>query len=180
VIILMGKTASGKDTILNKLVNNYGYKKITTYTTRPIRPGEIPDVTYHYVEENDFLIKIKSDFFAEWKAYNSAHGTWYYGLAKEDLVSATEKDIIILTPAGYKDVCQNLPENTICAYIHADEDVIKLRLLNRGDDTEEALRRLKADREDFEGVESLATFTINNNGAMTLDEIAEKIHSKRR
>lgn len=37
MLILLGKTASGKDTVLNKLVREHGYKKIVTYTTRPKR-----------------------------------------------------------------------------------------------------------------------------------------------
>ncbi len=41
MIILLGKTASGKDTILNRLAENYSYKKLITYTTRPMRKGEI-------------------------------------------------------------------------------------------------------------------------------------------
>ena len=180
MIVLMGKTASGKDTILNKLVRSYGCSKITTYTSRPIRPGEIPGVTYHYLTKEEFLEKIKENFFAEWKSYESVSGTWYYGVAKEDLSSAKEDDVIILTPAGYRDVKEFLPEGSICVYIHAHEDVIKMRLLERGDNADEAVRRLKSDRADFEDAGKLADITIPNNGAMSLEDIAKKIISARR
>ena len=49
MLILIGKTASGKDTILNQLVKKHGYKKIVTYTSRPMRKGEKQDVTYHFI-----------------------------------------------------------------------------------------------------------------------------------
>lgn len=35
MIVLFGKTCSGKDTIMKYLVEHYGYKKLVTYTTRP-------------------------------------------------------------------------------------------------------------------------------------------------
>ena len=37
MLIILGKTASGKNTIVNKLVKNYGFKQLVTYTTRPKR-----------------------------------------------------------------------------------------------------------------------------------------------
>ena len=40
MIIIIGKTASGKDTIVNKLISLYGLKKVITYTTRSQRKGE--------------------------------------------------------------------------------------------------------------------------------------------
>ena len=40
MIVIIGKTASGKDLIVKKLCNDYGYNKIVTYTTRPMRKGE--------------------------------------------------------------------------------------------------------------------------------------------
>ena len=49
MICLIGKTASGKDTIAKELVNKYGYKRIVTYTTRPIRDGEKEGVNYYYI-----------------------------------------------------------------------------------------------------------------------------------
>ena len=59
MIILLGKSASGKDTIVRKLVEQREYKRIITWTTRPMRPGEKEGVTYHYTSEDEFKKKIK-------------------------------------------------------------------------------------------------------------------------
>ena len=48
LLILVGKTASGKDTIIKELTEN-GWDKVVTYTTRPIREGEKEGITYHYI-----------------------------------------------------------------------------------------------------------------------------------
>ena len=55
MLILMGRTASGKTLVRDKLVKNHGFNSVVTYTTRPMRKDEIPDVTYHYISEEDFL-----------------------------------------------------------------------------------------------------------------------------
>ena len=70
IVVLLGKTSSGKDTVCNQLIQK-GYKKLVTYTTRPMRPGEIQDVTYHFISDEDFYDKINSNFFAEWKVYQT-------------------------------------------------------------------------------------------------------------
>ena len=102
MIVLLGKTCSGKDTILNKLVKDYGYFKLTTYTTRPMRKGEIQDKTYHFVSEEEFLDKLNSEFFLEHKKYETAEGEWYYGSAKEDYENGDNNSVIILTPSGFE------------------------------------------------------------------------------
>lgn len=62
MLVLIGKAASGKDSVREILVKKHGFHSIVTYTTRPMREGEIQDITYHYISENDFLQKIESGF----------------------------------------------------------------------------------------------------------------------
>ena len=85
MLVLMGKSASGKTEIAQILVKKYGFRSVVTYTTRKPRAGEIPDVTYHYITVEDFKQEIEDDFFAEWKQYIVNNEIWYYGSAKEDL-----------------------------------------------------------------------------------------------
>lgn len=62
LLVLMGKSCSGKDTIANELVNKYGYESFVSYTTRPMRDGEVQDQTYHFISEDEFINKIMMDF----------------------------------------------------------------------------------------------------------------------
>ena len=51
IIVLVGKTASGKTTVANELCKHHGYKRIVTYTTRPMRKNEVQDVDYHFISD---------------------------------------------------------------------------------------------------------------------------------
>ena len=46
MIILVGESASGKSSIEKYLVDNYGYNKIISYTTREPREGDVDGVDY--------------------------------------------------------------------------------------------------------------------------------------
>lgn len=176
MICIIGKTASGKTSIVNKLVKLHNMKQIITYTSRPIRKNEKQDVTYHYISEDEFKQKILDGFFAEWKTYNTEFGIWYYGTALKDIEVADNNSIIILTPAGYKDVLEKFSKDMfISIYIYADDSTILKRLKARGDDKNEAERRLKNDNIDFKDIENKVDCIICNNDGMDMDNVINKI-----
>lgn len=175
MMILIGKTASSKDTILNKLVTRHGFKKLTTYTTRPMRPNEKQNVTYHFVSEEDFHSKVDNGFFAEWKSYDTVFGTWYYGTALEDLDNADDDTVVILTPDGYRDIIKQFPNKLKSVYIYTNNSTIKERLVARGDNKDEARRRLEHDNMDFKGIENEVDKIFYNNKGTNIDEVVNNI-----
>ena len=56
MLLLVGKSASGKDTVKKELIK-MGMKAVVTYATRPPRNGEIDGVTYHFITKEEFLNK---------------------------------------------------------------------------------------------------------------------------
>lgn len=177
MILLIGKTASGKDTILNEIVK-LGYEKLVTYTTRPMRPGEIDRINYHYISSEEFLLKDKEGFFAETTSYNVATDeTWYYGSAIEDF---NRDKVMIVNPNGVKQIRRIKLLNPVVFYIQVDEDVIRKRLLKRGDNKDESERRIAADDRDFIGIEKYVDFSINNNGLFPSSVIADEVVKKYR
>lgn len=175
IIILIGKTASGKDKIVNELISKYGFKKVITYTTRPMRKGEKPDITYHFITEEDFKQKINKGFFAEYKTYDTEFGVWYYGTAFDDLKKADDKTVIIITPNGYKDIIGKLENKPLSIYIYANNTTIKKRMLQRGDNKNEAQRRLIHDNKYFKGIESEVDKIIYNNDGANIHNVVDKI-----
>ena len=174
LLVLMGKSCSGKDTIANELVNKHGYESLVSYTTRPMRDDEIQDQTYHFISEDEFINKINNGFFLEYRKYLSAkNGLWYYGTAKEDYEKES-KMISILTPDGVNTLISK-GINPKVIYIYANQITIKNRLLKRGDNKEESERRMKADNVDFRGAEMLANRIIYNNEGKELSDVVNEV-----
>ena len=176
ILVICGKTASGKDTVVKELVEKHGFHKIPTYTTRPKRKGEKDGITYYFISEEDFKQKVKDRFFTEWKVYNTKFGDWYYGSALEDLKNADDKSVIILTPQGFRDIEYNIRNQEIIPiYLYANNETIKKRLLKRGDNPDEAERRILHDNEDFKGFEKEVNRIVYNNYDDNIDIVINKI-----
>ena len=176
MLCFIGKTASGKNLTRDQLVEKYHFSPIVTYTTRPMRNGEIQDVTYHFISYEEFKQKIDEGFFAEWKSYITNDGLWYYGSSLEDIENADNKSVIILTPQGYRDIKKKLPDKNIaCIYLYENIDTMRKRLSKRGDDPKEVERRIKSDLEDFKNFESEADKIVYNNDGTDIDEVIKKI-----
>ena len=160
--------------MVKKLVKK-GYSRIVRYTTRPKRKGEKQDVTYRFITIEEFEQKIDEGFFAEYQSYNTEFGVWYYGTSFEDLKNANDKSVIILEPQSYRDIKNELPENITCIYIYANNSTIKKRLEHRGDNPNEAIRRMESDNEVFKGFENEVDRIVYNNDGDKIDDIVSKI-----
>ena len=175
ILILVGKTASGKDTILNQLVKKHVKKKKNTTNSRPMRKSEKQKVTYHFISSKKKKKMIEQGLFAEYKTYNTEFGVWYYGTALVDLENADDKSVIILTPDGYRDVVNKLSKKPISIYLYANNATIKKRLMARGDDPKEAERRVLHDNDDFKGIENEVDRIVYSNESDTIEGAVQKI-----
>lgn len=172
MILLVGKSATGKDTIRQQL-NNLGIPSIVTYTTRPMRDGEINGVTYHFVDKSRFRSLDIMGHFIETTSYNVATGeTWYYGSALEDLKDNT---VMIVNPDGLKIIKDRLGDKAVSFLITAKDETIKNRQIKRGDNTKEAARRLEADNRDFKNINEYIDFSLRSDIGLEPSELAQLI-----
>ena len=178
MILLVGKTCSGKDTIRKELIK-LGMNSVVTYTTRPPRDGEINGITYHFISKEDFFEKEQKGFFAETTSYNVASGdTWYYGSAVEDL---TEDKVIIVNPYGLKQIKKIQSLKPVSFYLKTSEKTIIKRLKKRGDAMDEGIRRLSRDNKDFQYVHNSVDFMFSNDKGLpskTLEKIILSTYKK--
>lgn len=147
---------------------------MVTYTSRPMRKNEKQNITYHFIQEEEFLQKIEQCFFAEWKKYNSEKGTWYYGTALVDCNDADDNIVTILTPDGVRDL-QKLGINMVVIYLYSNISTINTRLTIRGDDSKEKERRIEADIKDFKDADTLADRIIYNNLSDDIESVVENV-----
>lgn len=122
VLILAGRTASGKDTIAAELLGKHGYYKAVTTTTRPPRPYEVNGVHYHFLEERDFLNRVELGEFIEHE-FNKGN---YYGCTLVELLKAPDDKatVIILDPAGAMNLREFLVDKDInCKVLYVNESI---------------------------------------------------------
>lgn len=157
MIVLVGESASGKSSIERYLVDNCGYNKVVSYTTRQPREGEVDGVDYHFISVEQFESLNEQDFFAETAVYNN----WYYGIAKED---CTDDKVAVLTPHGLRQVSKIDGINIISFYINVPRRDRLIKILQRGDSIEESYRRNLSDVGMFDGICDEVNYVINNEG----------------
>ncbi len=155
IIVLMGESASGKSTIEKFLVQE-GFKKIISYTTRPIRKNEKHGVDYHFITEEEFLHKLDEGFFAE----NTIYNAWHYGISKEDCIDNT---VVVVEPHGFRQLKNIKDINIISFYIKVDERERLIRMVKRGDNLLEVFRRIFSDQGVFQFIEREVDYVIDNN-----------------
>ena len=181
--VLIGKTCSGKNAVLSKLVKEYSWKPIVTYTTRPKRKGEKEGREYHFIDGDDFKRKIDEGFFVEWKSYNVDGKVWYYGSPLKEIEEATqdnENHIIILTPDGVMDVIITIQssKNIRVVYLYSNHKTILNRLKKRKDSHDSIERRMRADYNDFRDAVSLSDIIVYNNDGDRLDDVVSQVYSR--
>lgn len=155
MICLVGESASGKSTIERILVNKYGYEKIVTYTTRPPRPKEVDGIDYHFVSNKDFLSMEANNEFAETATYNG----WHYGTAKKDCLN---NKVIVVTPHGLRQLKKIPGLNIVSFYINVPRRDRLIKILQRGDNVEEAYRRSLSDVGQYDGISDEVDRVIHN------------------
>ncbi len=84
MILLLGKNGSGKTYISNHL-NDLGYKKSISFSTREKRPMEVEGIDYYFVKRDVFEKMIANGEFLEYKEFNGN----YYGTHKDSLKEAS-------------------------------------------------------------------------------------------
>ena len=117
IICLMGKSSSGKDTIYKNLMEDksLGLRKLTPYTTRPMREGEQEGVEYHFTDEAGLARLQEEDRVIEIRAYDTVYGVWKYFTVWEEqmnleresycLIRAVEREQTQEHP-GYEELCR--------------------------------------------------------------------------
>lgn len=177
-IILIGKSGSGKTTVTNYLVDNFGYHQITTYTSRPRRECESVDA-YHFISNAKFNELKNNSFFAEYYEKTLSDGdVIQYGSAKSDYEDLSSQNIIILTPDGMRNAVKSLGVyNTSVIYLKASDDVLIERLNYRNSESEiNYTSRLAQENIDFNKIEYECDLVINCDN-LSVETVAELIHN---
>ena len=173
MLVLVGESASGKSSIERELVKKYGYHKVTSYTTRSPRKNEIDGVDYHFVSEEKFNELSQNGFFAEQATYNG----WHYGSAIEDYME--DNVVAVLAPHGLRQIKKIDKLDIVSIYINVPRRDRLVKILQRGDNIEEAYRRSLSDVGQFDGIIDEVDYIIDNPGyEIPISTITNICHQK--
>lgn len=158
IFYIMGKSATGKDTIYRKIKENMDLKSYILYTTRPIRSGEKDGVDYFFVTRNQIDEFNKQGKVIESRTYNTVHGPWTYATIADDQLKQKGDMITVGTLESYNKIKEYLQNHKSVKvqpiYISIDEEERRKRAIAREAKQKEPKyaemeRRLKADNIDF-------------------------------
>lgn len=157
LFVMMGKSASGKDTLYRRMMEQYTeLNPVIPYTTRPIRAGETEGAEYHFVTlERMEQMKSKGQI-VECRCYQTVKGAWYYFTAEDGQIDFAKGDFaLISTLEGYEQIRRFYgADQVVPLYIEVGDFLRLERALARERQQEapcvaEVCRRFLADEEDF-------------------------------
>ena len=155
---IMGKSASGKDTIFRHLQEDgeFSFQTVVPYTTRPIRTGEVDGEDYFFTDEAG-LEKIRQEGkLIELRTYQTAHGPWNYFTVDDGQFDLAQSSYLMIgTLESYRSLRAYFGGTRLVPiFIDLDDGLRLQRALDRERAQEapkykEMCRRYLADLEDF-------------------------------
>lgn len=175
IYTLTGCSSSGKDKILNKLIDmNIGLTPIISTTSRPMRLEEQQNREYCFVSDNEVQEMLKDNMFVEHRIYNVVDGTWIYGISKDSIDLTSDKTYIAIT--DFQGLLQlesylnanELYNNLISIYIDCNYQNRLIRSLSRegnmnNNQVSEVVRRFSDDNQKVLPAINYCDYVVNND-----------------
>lgn len=155
---IMGKSATGKDTIYKRIKEKININTYILYTTRPIRKGEKEGEDYHYISNEQMENFKKEGKIIESRTYQTTQGPWVYATIKDEQLEKIDNILTVGTLESYRNIKEYYKDNKnmkiIPIYIEIDEIERTNRAIKREEQQlspnyKEVERRLKVDNIDF-------------------------------
>ena len=176
LIVLSGPSGTGKGTILSKFKENFFDEKVVysiSDTTRAPRPGEIPDVSYHYITNSEFNEKKESSGYLEYAEFCDNQ----YGTPKKfamDNINSGIDVILEIETVGARKVKASYPDAVMVFVLPPSLEELERRLVGRGTETPEAIqKRFNAAKEELKLAIQYDYVIVNDN----IDAAVEKFNS---
>ena len=158
IYYLLGKSATGKDTLYKEILKRRPkLRTVTMYTTRPIREGETDGVEYFFTGREELERQLASGKVIESRTYQTIAGPWTYYTVDDGQfdVADDESCLMIGTLESYEKMCAYFEAGKMVpVYIEVPDGILLLRAVKREENQKkpnyrEVCRRYLADEKDF-------------------------------
>ena len=175
LIIISGTTCAGKGTVIKKLLERNKNRVLSlSYTSRPIRKGEVDGIDYKFISHKEFERKIKNGDFLE---YAKVRYGEYFGTPKENIENllGAGKDVILeIDVQGAKQIKEKLPETILIFIMAPSMEEVKRRIKARGAETaEQIVDRFQTAYREINEVNKYNYVVVNDN----LEEAIQKVEA---
>lgn len=184
IIVLLGASATGKDTVAKHISEKYNIPMAISYTTRPMRSNETQGVEYYFISDDEMHEKFKNGEVIEHTSYYIQSEDVSYTYA--NVVEEFEKGdyvLTILNPHGlYQFNKSQYKDNLVSIMLNCDDRVRLVRSLNRDENVNvnEVLDRFRRDELDFIERRLKTDYEIDTNKPLeevfnNIDRVIENI-----
>lgn len=152
LVILSGVAGAGKDTIKKELIKRMeNVESLPSYTSRPMREGDVEGGTYHFVSKEEFEKMIENKEFYEYDVHHNS----YYGVPRKLLNKKIESGKIIVKDIdvnGTEHLIELLGNDTkvVTIFLRVPKEELRKRLENRIDKPSPEEIILRLNRFDYE------------------------------
>lgn len=172
IAIISGFSGAGKGTVVNELINKYGYEVSVSATTRAPRTGDVEGKDYFFKTVEEFEKMIENHELIEYAKYVGN----YYGTPKQYVLDKIEqgKDVLLeIEMQGALQVKEEFPDVSLIFITPPSFKELRRRLEKRGTESNEQIekRLLRAAQEC--SYMPKYDYVVVNDG---LDECVKQLH----
>lgn len=189
IFYVMGKSATGKDTIFRKLTEQFPEMgTVIPYTTRPIRNGEKKGVEYFFTTEAELYEMEQLGKVIEKRTYQTTQGPWSYATVNDGQIDLRRRDYLMIGTLESYDCVKRYfgEESVIPIYIEVEDGERLTRALEREKQQSqpkyaELCRRYLADEKDFSDemiLKAGITARYDNTDGTACEIIAAQLKAK--
>lgn len=177
LFVILGKSASGKTTILNEVLAKLNIPTLLSNTTRPPRNGEIDGVDYNFVDMYTFDTDYKNEDILEYDVFriDSIRQSWVYYSKKSDLLLPNTSQIKIVSPTGLAQLMSHkeLRDNIVSIFIDCPDKLRQKRYLTRCISPDNMNERFERDEKAFQHL--FTDYIILNDENTSINEASNQL-----
>ena len=181
LFIVSAPSGTGKTTVVERLAQKVPNLVMSrSYTSRPIRPGEVDGVDYNFVSESRFTAMVVAGDFLEWATiFGNRYGTNAVDIEK--LQREGRNVVLVIDVQGARQVRErNL--DSIGIFLLPPSFVVleeRLRLRSGSDASEqEVRRRLETARREVEACQDYEYVVVNDDLNDCVDQLCSIVVAK--
>jgi len=180
LFILSAPSGAGKTSLTKAmLLTNINLCPSISYTSRPIRPGELEGRDYYFVERKVFEQKLEhGEFIESAEIYGNLYGTSQKWI-NETIDSG--KDVLLEIDSQGAQQMRKIFSKVVSIFVLPPSlEVLESRLRKRNQDSQEVIaKRMAAAREEISHVSEYDYVIINDNMDIALRDLVCVVQSER-